>query len=193
MRWMTLFVVAGGSPKHLTGKAGTSMQSLRLALAFALTLCRISVSVAQPSAPAASIPPNACDRLAGPPPAVGVRFHLAGVAYDRIDGTAAHAACQTAMQDWPSEVRFVLEAAWAAEKSGDLREAVQLYQIAINRGDPTAAAALGEMYQTGQGVPKDEAAAVRLYTLAADRGDPAGRIDLGRMFETGRGVHKDET
>lgn len=49
---------------------------------------------------------------------------------------------------------------------------------------------LGEMYENGKGVPKDEVEAARLYRIVADRGWADGQYQLGALYESGRGVQK---
>jgi TPR repeat protein len=45
-------------------------------------------------------------------------------------------------------------------------------------------------YETGDGVPKDEAKAARLYRQASDVGDAQATLNLGAMYYEGRGVAK---
>ena len=50
---------------------------------------------------------------------------------------------------------------------------------------------LGVRYNTGEGVPKDDAEAVRWYRLAAGQGHAKAQGALGAMYTLGRGVLKD--
>jgi len=51
---------------------------------------------------------------------------------------------------------------------------------------------LGEMYQLGYGVPKDDKTAVKWYRLAAEQGHADAQYNLGWMYRTGRGVPQDD-
>ena len=48
------------------------------------------------------------------------------------------------------------------------------------------------MWDTGRGVPQDDAEAVRWYRLAADQGYAEAQVHLGRMYSNGRGVPEDD-
>ena len=50
---------------------------------------------------------------------------------------------------------------------------------------------LGFMYDTGDGVPEDDAEAVRWWRLAADQGLASAQYNLGFMYDTGDGVPED--
>jgi TPR repeat protein len=49
------------------------------------------------------------------------------------------------------------------------------------------------MYDTGAGVPEDDAEAVKWYRLAADQGNAKAQYNLGFMYDTGGGVPEDDT
>ena len=79
------------------------------------------------------------------------------------------------------------------------RDAVSLFYLAAEQGNPVALSELGHMYATGRGVPKDERMAEQLchqafkgLSEAAALGNAAAQFNLGRMYEFGRGVSKDE-
>ena len=75
-----------------------------------------------------------------------------------------------------------------AAKRGDYVEAVRLYRLAANQGNPAAQYNLGVMYENGRGgLAKDDAEAVRLYRLAANQGNPTAQASLGFMYAQGRG------
>lgn len=59
-------------------------------------------------------------------------------------------------------------------------------------GRADAQFALGNMYELGRGVDKNEAEAARLYNLAAEQGYADAQFALGNMYEEGRGVDKNE-
>ena len=58
-------------------------------------------------------------------------------------------------------------------------------------GDAESQVNLGVMYDTGRGVPQDDAEAVRWYRLAADQGHASAQGNLGVMYGTGDGVPQD--
>ena len=47
---------------------------------------------------------------------------------------------------------------------------------------------LGIMYDTGDGVPKNDAEAFKWYRKAADQGDAEAQFNVGNGYATGRGV-----
>src|SRR5262249_20580915 len=51
---------------------------------------------------------------------------------------------------------------------------------------------LGEMYELGHGVPKDEKAAAEWYRKAFAAGSPSALLALARLHAEGRGVTKNE-
>lgn len=50
---------------------------------------------------------------------------------------------------------------------------------------------MGVLYQSGNGVAKNEAAAVEWFTRAAEKGYHKAQYNLGIMYENGRGVPAD--
>lgn len=59
------------------------------------------------------------------------------------------------------------------------------------RGDVEAQTALGAMYSSGEGVPKDSEEAVRWFRLAADGGYARAQFYLACMYGGGSGVPQD--
>ena len=80
---------------------------------------------------------------------------------------------------------------WLKAEKGDAKALAELRGRA-EKGEVSAQYFLGLMYDTGQGVPKDEVEAVKWYRKAADQGDAHVQNFLGNMYENGRGVAKDE-
>ena len=58
-------------------------------------------------------------------------------------------------------------------------------------GDTSAQNNLGQMYATGEGVPKDDVEAVAWFRLAAEQGHARAQYNLGVMYDTGEGVPQD--
>jgi TPR repeat protein/ABC-type uncharacterized transport system substrate-binding protein len=70
----------------------------------------------------------------------------------------------------------------------DDREALRLFRLAAERGDPFGNNNVGFFYEIGRGgLPKDDLEAARFYKLAADNGEPWGQYNLGRFYQNGRG------
>ena len=59
-------------------------------------------------------------------------------------------------------------------------------------GSPGAQLVLGGLYDTGEGVPEDDAEAVRWYRLAAEQGLAEAQVNLGVMYDNGEGVPEDD-
>ena len=51
---------------------------------------------------------------------------------------------------------------------------------------------LGQMYETGDGVPEDDVEAVRWFRLAAEQGYAPAQSVLGVMYNNGRGVSEND-
>lgn len=51
---------------------------------------------------------------------------------------------------------------------------------------------LGQLYEDGQGVPRDYAEALKWYGMAADQGDIWAQLAIGRFYENGYGVCQDD-
>jgi TPR repeat protein len=60
-------------------------------------------------------------------------------------------------------------------------------------GDAATQTDLGYKYETGDGVPKDDAEAVRWYRKAANQGYALAQYNLGVAYENGEGVKKDKS
>ena len=69
---------------------------------------------------------------------------------------------------------------------------IATWRAAANRGVPEGQYLLGNCYQAGIGVPKNEAEAANWYRKAADQGLPRRQCDLGSFSLEGIGVRKDE-
>ena len=63
----------------------------------------------------------------------------------------------------------------------------------VEQGDAEAQLLLGSLYDTGEGVPEDDAEAVRWYRLAAEQGLAEAQLNLGVMYDNGEGVPEDDT
>jgi uncharacterized protein len=81
--------------------------------------------------------------------------------------------------------------ATAAYARGDYIAAVNVLTPLALRGDASAQAFLGFMYENGFGAPQAYDAAADLYIQAAIRGNPFGQAMLGLMYDKGHGVPQD--
>lgn len=71
-------------------------------------------------------------------------------------------------------------------------EAARWYRLAAEQGHPSAQSRLGDFYQNGYGVPRDNVEAVRWYRAAAEQGGAVAQFDLGARYAIGRGVPLDD-
>ena len=81
-----------------------------------------------------------------------------------------------------------LEEGREAASQGDYGTALRLLNPLAAEGNADAQVVLGKMYETGQGVAKNEAEAASWYRKAADQGDAQAQYNLGIMYDFGQGV-----
>ena len=81
-----------------------------------------------------------------------------------------------------------LEEGREAASHGDYGTALRLLNPLAAEGNAEAQAVLGKMYETGQGVAKNDAEAAIWYRKAADQGDARAQYNLGIMYDFGQGV-----
>ena len=65
------------------------------------------------------------------------------------------------------------------------------WRARAEKGDAEGQFYLGNMCDSGDGVPQDDAEAVRLYRLAAEQGYAEAQFLLGAMYDRGDGVPED--
>ena len=70
-------------------------------------------------------------------------------------------------------------------------ERIEEHRLAARAGDPKARTLLGLMYQTGQGVPRNEIESARWFRRAAEQDECAGEYHLGLLYLQGAGVPVD--
>lgn len=78
-----------------------------------------------------------------------------------------------------------------AFEKGDYATAFAEFLPLAEAGQPSAQAALGQMYLDGLGVAKDSAQAARWLELAADGGNARAQAQIGTMYLIGEGVAAD--
>jgi TPR repeat protein len=74
-----------------------------------------------------------------------------------------------------------------AMRRHDYAKALTLLRPDADRGDPAAQTVLGEMYEGGKGLPKNEVEAAKWYRRAAEQGYALAQALLGIMYEDGKG------
>ena len=78
-----------------------------------------------------------------------------------------------------------------AYNRGDFAAALREWVPLAEQGDASARFNLGVMYESGKGIPRDNAEAVKWYRKAAERGLAAAQNRLGLMYAEGKGVPSD--
>ncbi len=78
-----------------------------------------------------------------------------------------------------------------AAQQGDYERELKELRPLVAAGHAGAQYMLGGMYDSGDGVPKNEGEALRLYRLAAAQGYEGAEFTLGHCYKTGRLVKKD--
>jgi hypothetical protein len=130
-----------------------------------------------------------CDRLAAMPFDNGHVASLPGVEVDKMNITAATAACNDAIARYPDVPRFVFEAGRVATARKDW--AKRLYEQAAAAGYAMAMNNIGSIYEGDEGFPRSYAEAFRWYGKAVAAGEPIAMIDQGWLYEKGLGVARD--
>jgi TPR repeat protein len=72
-------------------------------------------------------------------------------------------------------------------------DALSRYVDPANQGDAQAQYKLGDLYESGYGVPKNLAAALDWYTKAANHGNSLAQDRLGHIYDEGIGVPRNST
>ena len=76
----------------------------------------------------------------------------------------------------------------AAYQRGDYATALRLWHPLAEQGDADAQFHLGVMYESGQGVLRNDAEAIKWYRKAAEQDDAVAQFNLGIMYTKGEGV-----
>jgi TPR repeat protein len=79
-----------------------------------------------------------------------------------------------------------------AYEAGDYATALQEFMPLAEVGQPSAQAAIGQMYLDGHGVPQDPVQAAIWLEKAASGGNARARAQIGALYATGTGVPQDE-
>jgi hypothetical protein len=73
----------------------------------------------------------------------------------------------------------------------DYARASQVFIPLAERGQASAQAYLGFMFETGRGVPQNYTEAAMWYRRAAEQGDSLAQYSLGLLYDHGQGVPRD--
>ncbi|MFC0349152.1 tetratricopeptide repeat protein [Undibacterium danionis] len=93
---------------------------------------------------------------------------------------------------WSPVQAQTLEESKSALARKDYRTAFAGFNGLAERGNADAQHVLGIMYDSGQGVAKNEQQAAAWYRKAADQGHAGAQRELGISYANGQGVPKDE-
>lgn len=63
--------------------------------------------------------------------------------------------------------------------------------MAAEQGSACGQVSLAYLYDTGRGVPQNDAEAVKWYRMDADQGNASAQFNLGNMYCNGRGIPQD--
>lgn len=102
---------------------------------------------------------------------------------------ALAAAVFAAFTGWAQAADFGV--GLSAYVSGDFQAALHEWQPLAKAGNPQAQFALGQLYDLGRGVPRDDREAIRWYRMAAEQGYVRAETALGLHYARGRGVPQD--
>jgi hypothetical protein len=73
----------------------------------------------------------------------------------------------------------------------DYAQASRVFIPLAERGNASAQAYLGFMFETGRGVPQNYTEAAMWYRRAAEQGDSLAQYSLGLLYDHGQGVPRD--
>lgn len=107
------------------------------------------------------------------------------------DTTCALARLDRAAKEGRASAKTLLGWMHAEEGIGgkvDEARAAQYYREAAQQGEPSARNNLGELYEKGRSVAKNENAAFEYYLAAAQSGFPPAQFNAGRLYAAGRGT-----
>lgn len=91
----------------------------------------------------------------------------------------------------PVDVTEALRHGVAAVNKRDYTAAAAWFRKAADQGNTEAQEALGMMYESGMGVPQDNAEAASWFRKAAEQGYDGAQFRLGGLYENGKGVLRD--
>src|SRR5262245_21379347 len=93
-----------------------------------------------------------------------------GVPYSKLDAASAIVTCEKALAEMPDDLSLLAYYGRSLRKGERKVEALRALQKSADGGNLMGLCVLGNMYEDGDGVPKDEKKAVALYRQAAEQG-----------------------
>ncbi len=162
--------------------------TLRLSLGIAAVASLLAAAPAGADSPDGAL----CDRLAAVPLDPDKPSGVAAVNQIAPESIReAVRACEKAASSPGSARRMWLQYGRALEFEAKSGDAAAAYEKAANQGSTMAMLALSDLYNTGRGVPQDNAKAVSWLRKAADAGNSPAMNNLAAMYGLGEGVTKD--
>jgi TPR repeat protein len=160
----------------MTGRPSTAA----IASCFGIGLATLAAGFAHSPANALSADLVLCDRIAADPSDPDKPADVKGAAsIAPSDILTAIKFCRTASAS-SRRALYQLGRAYAANQQ--MPAAIASYRKAADKGSTAAMIALGSLYATGTGVPKDEDQARQLFERAASAGNPNGTTNLVALF-----------
>jgi TPR repeat protein len=163
---------------------------LRNVLALALLALCLGAGGTRAQTKADDAPVTDCDKYAAN--SLDPQRKAPGVNLPQLDPALAIPACEAALKKYPGTVRFMYQLGRGYHRSENYAAAAQWYRTAMEHGSLFGEAALGLLYMTGQGVPKDLAKALPLFRDAAEKGVVIAQNVMGFLYANGQGVPKDD-
>ncbi len=162
--------------------------TLRLSLGIAAVASLLAAAPAGADSPDGVL----CDRLAAVPLDPDKPSGVAAVNQIAPESIReAVRACEKAASSPGSARRMWLQYGRALEFEAKSGDAAAAYEKAANQGSTMAMLALSDLYNTGRGVPQDNAKAASWLRKAADAGNSPAMNNLAAMYGLGEGVTKD--
>ena len=108
-----------------------------------------------------------------------------------VDYKEAEKWFRKAAQQGSEQAKYSLSIVESLNENTDSTDRLSLLREKAEKGDCDAQAALGDIYQFGQGVPKDFYEAAKWYRKAAEQGNVISQFYMGIFYRNGIGVPKD--
>jgi TPR repeat protein/CHAT domain-containing protein len=111
-----------------------------------------------------------------------------GVDWERLDPRTAVPRCWAALKAEPKNAAVQAYYGRALRKAERFDEALKVIRTSAEVGHPTGLIMLASIFQSGQGLPRDEVEAIRLYKLAAEQGSVVAQVNLGFIYANAQDV-----
>ena len=138
------------------------------------------------AAVAQEAPATECDTYAASP--LDPQRKAPAVPDGDVNPALAVPACVSALASFPDSLRLKYQLGRSYRQARNPSEAIGWYRQAAEHGYAPAQAALGYMYESGEGTPQSYRNAAFWYGKAADQGMSAAQYNLGVMYLRGKGL-----